>query len=208
MTSLKFTVVPHPPYSRCPEGSISLTFSKAYQYLSYKHSQLPKDTTARCREDCPYFNHERHFRARRAKKATWERSGHLNAEHTRLGVDNTLSSQAEYQHGYPEKHYLRRSIGGSCRRAYEQLSTEHSEFGRVMTMQFDKECQHQNSEHVELGTGVAQASEEGHKIFNPGHIGIIFIVPSYEGNKHLISEHTRPWMSATLQSQKKNQHLT
>jgi hypothetical protein len=122
-------------------------------------------------------------------------------------VDNTLPSQAEYQHGDPEKHYLEKSIGGSCRRAYGHLSTEYSEFGRVMTVQFDKECQRHNSEHVELGRGVAEASEEGHKLFNPGHIGIIVTVPWYEGNKHFSSEHTRPWMSATVPSQERNQRL-
>jgi hypothetical protein len=55
---------------RYPEGSISLTVLEAYQYLTYKHSQLPKNTAVRCQENCPYFNPKRHFLARRAKKAT------------------------------------------------------------------------------------------------------------------------------------------
>jgi len=129
---------------RYPEESMSVAFPKGYQYLSYMHSQLSKNTTARCQEDCPYFNPERHFRATRARKATLERCDLMNAEHTPFGVDNTLSSQTEYQHGDPEKHYLGRSIGGSCRRAYGHLSTEHGEIGSAMTMQFDKECQHHN----------------------------------------------------------------
>jgi hypothetical protein len=99
-----------------------LTFLEAYQYLSYKHSQLPKNTTARCQEDCPYFNPKCHFLARRAKKASWKRCEHLNAEYTRLGVDNILSSQAEYLHGYPEKHYFERSIGGGGVHVEERMS--------------------------------------------------------------------------------------
>ena len=75
-----------------------------------------------------------------------------------------------------------------------------------MTMQFDKGCQYHNSEHVELGRGIAEASEEGHKLFNPGHFGIIVTVPSHEGNKQFSSEHTRPWMNATVPSQGESQH--
>lgn len=64
------------------------------------------------------------------------------------------------------------------------------------------------SQHVELGRGVAEVSGEGHKLFNLGHIGTIVTVPSYEGNKHFSSEHTRRRISATVPSQQVNQHLT
>ena len=77
-----------------------------------------------------------------------------------------------------------------------------------MTTKFDKECQHHSGEHVELGRRVAEASEEGHKLFNLGHIEIIVTVPSHEGKKHFSSEHTRPWISATVASREGNQGLS
>jgi len=46
---------------RYPEGSNSVAFPKGYQYLSYMNSQLSKNTTARCQEDCPNFKPEHIF---------------------------------------------------------------------------------------------------------------------------------------------------
>jgi hypothetical protein len=65
-----------------------------------------------------------------------------------------------------------------------------------MAMQFDKECQHNDGEHVEFGRSVPETSEEGLRLFNSGHIGIVVTVPPYERDKYFSSEHTRTWLSA------------
>jgi hypothetical protein len=89
-----------------------------------------------------------------------------------------------------------------CQRAYEHLG-----HGMVMTMQFDKECQHDDGEHVEFGRSVPETSEEGLRLFNPRHIGIVVTVPPYERNNLFRSEHTRTWLGATVPLQG-NQHPT